>query len=153
MHNMPFLTNKIYDELQVGDSDYIEKQLTKDDITSFATVSSDYNPAHIDPEYAKETFFKQVIGHGMWSGSLISAVIGTKLPGPGTIYISQSLTFKGPVYIGDVIRAEVTVKQKNEKNRIILDCKCTNQKGEIVLTGEAEVSTPKKKFAKEVVIS
>jgi acyl dehydratase len=153
MNDMPFLTNKTYDEVQVGDSAYIERQLTKEDITNFAMVSSDCNPAHVDPEYAKETFFKQVIGHGMWSGSLISAVIGTKLPGPGSIYISQSFSFKGPVYVGDVIRAEVTIKQKNEKNRIILDCKCTNQKGEVVLTGEAEASAPKKKFAKEVVIS
>lgn len=150
---MPFLTNRTYDELQIGDRDYVEKQLTQEDITTFATVSTDCNPAHVDPEYAKETFFKQVIGHGMWSGSLISAAIGTKLPGPGTIYLSQSFSFRGPVFIGDVIRAEVMVKQKNEKNRIILDCQCTNQKGEVILTGEAEVSAPKKKFAKEVKIS
>jgi acyl dehydratase len=149
---MRFLTNKTYDELSVGDSDYIEKKLTQDDIINFANVSSDYNPAHVDSEYAKETFFKQVIGHGMWSGSLISAVIGTKLPGPGTIYISQSFSFRGPVFIGDTIKAEVVVRQKNEKNRIILDCKCTNQKGELILTGEAEISAPKKKFAQNVEI-
>jgi acyl dehydratase len=91
--------------------------------------------------------FKDVIGHGMWSGSLISTVLGTKLPGPGTIYLSQSLKFSRPVYIGDEITVSVTIVEKKDKNRLVLECKCTNQKNETVTSGVAEVIAPSEKLA------
>ena len=113
-------------------------------------MSGDVNPAHFNREYAKNTMFKDVIAHGMWSGSLISTVLGTQLPGPGTIYLSQSLKFSRPVYIGDEITVTVTVLEKKEKNRLVLECKCTNQKNEIVTSGTAEVIAPSEKLSIDV---
>lgn len=136
------LENRCYDELAIGESASLTRVLTQQDIELFALLSGDVNPAHLDEAYARETPFHKVIAHGMWGGTLISTVLGTRLPGPGTIYVKQSLAFVRPVGLGDVITVAVTVKDKLEKNRVILDCLCSNQAGKPVITGQAEVIAP-----------
>src|ERR1700738_4988907 len=91
------LINYTFDEIQVGDTASVSHQLTQKDINLFAIMSGDINPAHVDAEYAKTDIFHKIVAHGMWGGALISTVLGTKLPGPGTIYLSQSLKFLSPV--------------------------------------------------------
>jgi phosphotransacetylase/acyl dehydratase len=140
------IENRTFDEIAIGDSASLSHRLTEQDIELFAVVSGDVNPAHLDPAYAETGLFHKIIGHGMWSGSLISAVLGTRLPGPGTIYLGQDLRFRAPVGIGDTITATVTVREKNrEKKRIIFDCTCVNQNGKQVVTGTAEVQAPTEK--------
>ncbi|MDO9237508.1 MAG: bifunctional enoyl-CoA hydratase/phosphate acetyltransferase [Aquabacterium sp.] len=136
------LENRCYDELTVGDSASLTRTLTKADIELFAILSGDVNPAHLDEAYARDTPFHKVIAHGMWGGTLISTVLGTRLPGPGTIYVGQQLRFVRPVGLGDVITVTVVVKEKRDKNMVLLDCLCTNQLGKPVITGEAEVMAP-----------
>lgn len=136
------LENRCYDELTVGESANLTRTLTQQDIELFAILSGDVNPAHLDEAYARETPFHKVIAHGMWGGTLISTVLGTSLPGPGTIYVKQSLAFVRPVGLGDIITVTVTVKDKLEKNHVILDCVCSNQAGKPVIIGEAEVIAP-----------
>lgn len=136
------LENRCYDELQVGDCASLTRELTKTDIELFAILSGDVNPAHLDEAYARDTPFHKVIAHGMWGGTLISTVLGTKLPGPGTIYVGQQLRFVRPVNVGDIITVKVTVKEKRDKNMVLLDCLCSNQLGKPVITGEAEVMAP-----------
>jgi len=140
------LNNVTYDEMAVGQSVELVKALTEHDIALFGYMSGDVNPAHFNREYAEGTIFKDVIAHGMWSSSLISNLLGTQLPGPGTIYLSQTLKFSRPVYIGDEITVQVKVIEKKEKNRVVLDCKCTNQKDEVVTSGLAEVIAPAEKL-------
>ena len=136
------LENRTYDELNVGDSATLTRTLTKDDIDAFAILSGDVNPAHLDDAYAKDTPFQKVIAHGMWGGTLISTVLGTKLPGPGTIYVGQNMRFMRPVSVGDTVSVTLTVKEKKPKNMVVLGCECTNQNGKSVITGEAEVMAP-----------
>lgn len=144
------LENRTFEEIAVGDSAAITRVLNKDDIDLFAILSGDVNPAHLDEAYAAQTPFHKVIAHGMWGGTLISTVLGTKLPGPGTIYLSQELKFQGPVCLGDVITVTVTVSAKNpEKNLVSLDCVCTNQVGKTVISGSAEVMAPTTKVRRE----
>lgn len=131
-------------EIKVGEEAQIAKTISEADVYSFAGITGDLNPAHIDEEYAKKTFFKTRIAHGMLLGGFISAVIGTRLPGPGTIYISQDLNFKAPVLFGDTVTAHVTVIELNhKKNRVVLATKCTNQDGIVLVDGKAIVSPPK----------
>ncbi|MFM2009383.1 MAG: hypothetical protein RIR02_1333, partial [Pseudomonadota bacterium] len=138
--------NITYDELQIGQSAKLIRTLTIDDIRAFAAVSGDTNPAHLDPEYANDTLFHGVIAHGMWGGALISAVLGTQFPGPGTIYLQQDLHFTRPVHIGDTLTVVVTVSSKDDvKKRVGLDCQVINQKGEHVLHGDAKVIAPTQK--------
>ncbi|MDT8272872.1 MAG: MaoC family dehydratase [Desulfomonilia bacterium] len=131
-------------ELKIGDFAEFSKTVTETDVYLFAGVVGDFNPAHVNEEYAKNTFFKTRIAHGMLSAGFISAAIGMKLPGPGTIYMGQELKFLAPVRIGDTVTAHVEVSEINtEKNRIRLTTYCTNQNGEKVLDGYAMVSPPK----------
>ncbi len=140
------LENRVFDELAVGDTASLSHTVTADDIALFATVTGDVNPAHVDPEYAATDMFHHIIIHGMWGAGLISAVLGTKLPGPGTIYLGQELRFRRPVGIGDTITATLTVRALHaEKHDVTLDCVCTNQHGEAVITGTAEVRAPTEK--------
>lgn len=133
-------------QLAVGDHAEIVRSLGVVDIQLFAAVSGDYNPAHLDAEYAKDTPFHGVIAHGLWGGALISAVLGTRLPGPGTIYLDQSLHFSRPVHLGDTVTASVTCREKNdETRRAVFDCRVVNQRGETVIRGVAEVLVPEKK--------
>ena len=140
------MIGKSITELNAGDKSEFTKTVSEADVYAFAGITGDLNPAHIDEEYAKKTFFKTRIAHGILLGGFISAVVGTRLPGPGTIYISQELNFKAPVHFGDTITAQVTVSEINhEKNRVILTTVCTNQKGILLVDGQAVVSPPKKK--------
>lgn len=138
--------NTTYDELSIGQSATLTRTLTLNDIRAFAAVSGDTNPAHLDPAYANQTLFHGVIGHGMWGGALISAVLGTQFPGPGTIYLHQDLDFTKPVRIGDTLRVTVTVTAKDDlKKRVELQCEVCNQHDEVVLRGLARVMAPTQK--------
>lgn len=152
MSNEEFLENRTLEEINIGDTASITKTVTKKDIQVFAIMSGDVNPAHVDEEFANNSMFKQVIAHGIWTGSLVSAVLGTKLPGPGAIYMSQSFKFLKPVGIDDVITATVTVTEKDlEKKKITLECACTNQANKKVLVGEAVVLAPSEKIKRKKV--
>jgi acyl dehydratase len=126
--------------LQVGDTDSLTKTITDDDIRAFADLTTDNNPVHLDDDFAKTTRFGRRIAHGMLSAGLISAVLANKLPGTGTVYLSQSLSFVAPVYPGDTITARVTVtKVRKDKPIVTLETVCTNQRDEPVIRGEAVV--------------
>lgn len=128
------------DSIQIGDTAQIARQVVGGDIAGFVDAVGDYNPVHSNREYAAGTVFKEPIAPGIWTAGLISAVIGTRLPGPGAIYLSQDLKFLRPVKMGDVILARVEVVEiDREKNRIRLTTVCANQRGEHVLVGEALV--------------
>ena len=138
------MIGKPIDQIAVGDAGEFSKTVSESDIYLFAGVTGDMNPAHIDEVYASGTFFKTRIAHGMLSAGFISAVIGMKLPGPGTIYMKQELKFLAPVRIGDTITARVEVVEVNaEKNRVTLRTTCANGEGTLVVDGEALVSPPK----------
>jgi phosphotransacetylase/acyl dehydratase len=142
-----FIENRTFDEMKIGDTANLSHCVTQRDIDLFAEVSGDVNPAHVDPAYAETDMFHHIIIHGMWGAGLISAVLGTKLPGPGTIYLGQDLRFRHPVSIGDTITATLTVKEKKpEKGDVTLDCVCTNQHGEQVITGSAFTRAPSEKI-------
>ncbi len=147
---MSTLENRPYDTLNIGDDATFEKTLTEKELVLFAAVSGDVNPLHLDAEFAKTTLFGEQIAHGMWSGSLISAALATTLPGPGTIYMGQELSFRRPVKLGDTLTVKLTVKEKKEKNVVILDCLVTNQKDEKVVLGTATVIAPTEKAVLEV---
>ncbi|CAG0998811.1 MAG: bifunctional enoyl-CoA hydratase/phosphate acetyltransferase [Rhodocyclaceae bacterium] len=147
MQAMEHIENRTFDEIQVGDSATLVRTLKPEDIQLFAIMSGDVNPAHVDPEYAKSSLFREVIAHGMWGGALISTVLGTQFPGPGTIYIDQTLHFSRPVGIGDTITVTLTAKRKFDHNHhIIFDCVCANQDGQTVIRGTAEVLAPTEKI-------
>ena len=127
------------EDLSVGMSASISKIVTTDDIVKFSEVSTDINPVHLDAAYAASTPFKGIIAHGMLSASFISAVLANKLPGPGTVYLGQSLKFKAPVRPGDEVTATVTIKEiLLEKQRIVFDTVCLVA-GKAVIEGEATV--------------
>ncbi len=144
MKGVSFLKKCTINDLHVGESCSISKSFSESDVMQFASISGDLNPAHVDEEYAKTTIFKTRIVHGMLVGSLFSAILGTKLPGLGSIYTFQSLKFVKPVYLNETITATVTVKELIlEKNRVIFDCVAKNEKEEIVIVGEATIMPPK----------
>ncbi|OIN92110.1 MAG: enoyl-CoA hydratase [Comamonadaceae bacterium CG1_02_60_18] len=137
------IENFVFDEITLGQSARLLRTLTLEDIRAFAAVSGDTNPAHLDPEYASDTLFHGVIAHGMWSGALISALLGTQFPGPGTIYLDQALHFAKPVRVGDTLTVTVTVSSKNAQDHSLeLDCQVLNQRGVCVLSGTARVLAP-----------
>lgn len=137
------LRNRTFDELAVGQSASMVRIVGRDDIDLFAAVSGDVNPAHLDATFAAGDIFGHVVAHGMWTAALVSAVLGTRLPGPGTIYLGQDLRFRKPVAPGDTVTVTVTVREKRpEKHIVLLDTLCTNQSGEEVLTGTATVIAP-----------
>lgn len=146
MTESDLIENLTYDELSVGQSARLTRTLSLSDIQAFAAVSGDTNPAHLDPEYANDTLFHGVIAHGMWGGALISALLGTQFPGPGTIYLQQDLHFSRPVRIGDTLTVSVTITAKDDvKKRVDLDCEVLNQHAERVLYGSARVLAPTQK--------
>jgi len=141
------IENRTFDELQVGESATAIHKMTRHDIELFAVVSGDINPAHLDEDFATKSRFHGVIAHGMLSGAWISAILGTKLPGPGTIYLDQAIKFLRPVRPDDTIEVVVTVASKDEKHKIVtLNCVGTNQKGEEVVLGVATVIAPNEKI-------
>ncbi|HQQ63018.1 MAG TPA: MaoC family dehydratase [Pseudomonadales bacterium] len=134
IQNIPFA------DITVGLQRQYSKTLTERDLQLFAETSGDYNPVHLDSEYAATTAFGERIAHGMWSGALISAAIATTLPGPGTVYRSQTLKFSKPVKLGDVITITLTVIDKKDRVKLVtIECEGRNQRDEIVVKGEAEV--------------
>lgn len=137
---MSTIENIPYAALEIGTSRQFSKTLTERDLALFAETSGDFNPLHLDAEYAASTAFGERIAHGMWSGALISAAIATTLPGPGSVYRSQSLKFSKPVKLGDTVTIELVVLDKKDRTRVVtLACTGTNQRGEIIVKGEAEV--------------
>jgi phosphate acetyltransferase len=139
------LRNRTFDELQLGDAASLVRIVGRDDIDLFAKVSGDMNPAHLDATFAATDLFGHIVAHEMWTGALVSAVLGTKLPGPGTAYVEQYLKFLKPVSTDDIITAAVVVKEKRPNRIVVLDTLCTNQRGEQVLTGIATVIAPERK--------
>lgn len=138
------MSGRTIEELAVGMTAELSKTYEEWDILTFAAVTGDINPAHVDEAYARESVFHGKVAHGILTASLISAVLGTQLPGPGTIYLSQDLRFRRPVRIGDTITARVEIVELNrEKNLVRLQTTCTNQRGEVVLEGAALVMPPK----------
>lgn len=131
-------------DINLGDSSSFTKTVTEADITLYAGYSGDFNPAHINAVAAENSMFGRRIAHGMLSAGFISTVLGTQLPGPGTIYMGQELRFVKPVFIGDTVTATATVVERNEeKNRLKLETVVTNQDGVPVITGFATVMPPK----------
>lgn len=138
------MIGKTIHEIQVGDVASQTVEVTEKNVHTFGEITNDYNPAHFDSEYASKTMFKECISHGMYVGSLFSKVFGMDLPGKGAIYVAQNLKFKRPVYFGDVIKAEVVVRELNvERNRVYFDCFAYNQNGDVVVKGDAELMPPK----------
>lgn len=132
-----------FEDLSVGQEASMSKTVTEADIVAFANVSGDKNPVHLDAAYAATTMFKERIAHGMLSAAYISAVFGMQLPGPGSIYISQSLGFKAPVKIGDTVVTTVKILELMEKGRVRFETVCSVG-GKPVLAGEAVLMVPKK---------
>lgn len=127
-------------DIKVGDTASMSKTISEYDVYAFAGLTGDFNPVHINAEFSKDTIFKGRIAHGMLSVGMISAVLGTSLPGVNTIYLAQELTFKAPVKIGDTVTATVEVLEKIEgKNRVILRTTATTQDGTLVIDGKATV--------------
>ncbi len=144
---LQIIRNRTFDEICVGESASIERTLTHEDIRLFAVMSGDVNPQLLDAEFAASTRFHGVFAHGMWGAALISAVLGTRLPGPGTVYLGQTLNFLAPVRVGDTLVIRVTVAKRDEARKMLtLACTCTNQDGICVIEGEAKVLAPTEKI-------
>lgn len=145
---MPQLQNRTFDEIEIGDTAHYSKQLDDLAVRTFAAVSGDINPVHLDQEFAAGTMFGERIGHGMWTGALISAALALELPGPGTIYLNQTLSFRAPVKLGDVVTIQLEVTAKDaDKKRVTLKCTATNQHEKVVASGEAVVIAPTDKLS------
>jgi len=146
-NELDVLRNRTFDEIAVGDHASIQRTLGAADIQLFAAMSGDINPQHLDPEFAASTPYQGVIAHGMWGAALISAVLGTRLPGPGTVYLGQTLKFRLPLRVGDTLTITVTVIARDEtKHSLVLACSGVNQDGQTVISGEATVSAPPRRF-------
>ena len=142
-----FLENHPFAGIRVGDGASLTRLVTERDIQLFAAVSGDVNPAHVDALYAKTSGFHEIIAHGMLGGALISTVLGTQFPGPGTIYLGQTLKFLKPVHIGDTLVVTVRVTSlEDTHHRVVLDTRCVDQDGDVVIEGEAQVIAPADKL-------
>jgi 3-hydroxybutyryl-CoA dehydratase len=138
------MKGKTISEIKIGDMAEFAKTVSESDIYQYAGITGDFNPTHVNEDYARGTFFKTRIAHGMLSAGFISNVLGTQLPGPGAVYIRQELNFLAPVRIGDTIKARAEVIDINiEKNRVTLKTQCMNQEGAMVIDGQAILSPPK----------
>ncbi|WP_434154500.1 MaoC family dehydratase [Pseudomonas sp. JZ134] len=139
-----------YEALEVGQKASVSRTIEERDLLLFAEVSGDRNPVHLDAEYAAKSVFREQIAHGMLSGALISAAIACELPGPGSIYLGQTLSFNKPVKLGDTLKVEIEVLEKLPKTRVRLATRVFNQNDEQVVDGEAEVLAPKKALSIEL---
>jgi len=141
------ITNKTFDEINIGDSARMQRTLTKQDIDLFGLLSGDMNPTHFSDEYAQMLLERhKLVGHSMWGGALISSLLGNDLPGPGTVYQSQNFEFHNPVELGDILAITVRAASKNAADgSVVFDCQAVNQKGENVITGSARVKAPTQK--------
>jgi phosphotransacetylase/acyl dehydratase len=143
------IENRTFDEIEIGETASLTRTLSRDDIELFAVMSGDVNPAHVDEEYARDSRFHKIIAHGMWGASLISTLLGTKLPGPGAIYLGQTLRFRRPVAVGDTVTVSVKVTAKDpERQRVTFDCECVKQDGDVAISGTAEVIAPTEKISR-----
>ena len=141
--NFAFLRNRTFDEIAVGDRESLERTLTAQDIQLYAVLSGDESPLPLDPAIAASSRLHSVISHGMWAGALISGLVGTRLPGPGSRYLAQSLRFLAPVRVGDTLTITIEVRARDAATRCVrLACRAVNQRGEDVVDGEAEVVAP-----------
>jgi len=144
---LEFLESRTYDEINVGDSSSLVRTLRPEDVKLFALMSGDMNPALANADFSHSGVFQDFIAHGMWCASLLSTMLGTQFPGPGTVMVESSLHFARPVAIGDTLTVTVTVGQKFARNRhILLDCNCHNQDQLLVVSGSAEVLAPREKI-------
>ena len=133
-----------YSEIEIGDSFSVSKQVSQADVVNFAGIVGDFNPIHVNPQYAAKTRFGRNLAHGMLTASFISTCIGCGLPGNNALYLSQNLKFVKPVYIGDTVTASVEVTEKKDKHQIlILKTTVENQDGEVVIEGQAAVMVMK----------
>ena len=147
---MPQLANITYEEITVGQTASYSRLVEERDIALFAAVSGDVNPVHLDADFAAGTVFGERIAHGMLTGAFISAALAMELPGPGTVYLGQSLRFRLPVKIGDTVTVTLEVTDKQDRRNIVtLDCRAHNQAGKLVATGTAEVMAPAQKMSIE----
>ncbi len=138
-----FLDNHPFDSIWVGDGASLVRQVTNRDIQLFAAASGDVSPAHVDAIYARSSHFQGIIAHGMLGASLVSTVLGTRFPGPGTVYLGQTLKFAKPVHVGDTLTVSVKVLSRDEEqHRLRLETRCVNQDGVVVIEGEADVIAP-----------
>jgi phosphate acetyltransferase len=142
------LTNRTFDEMTIGDSAEVTRILDVDAVKTFALLSGDLNPTHVDEAYVRQHLNGRLVAHSLWSGALISSLLGNVLPGPGTRYVSQTLRFEKPIFAGDSIRVTVTVLDKDPANQTIeLGCYCLNGAGDVVATGTAIVAAPAQKMS------
>ncbi len=147
--DLRFVRNRTFDEIAVGDRASLERRLSASDIQLFAVISGDENPQQVDPSFADASRFHGVIAHGMWGATLISGLLGTRLPGPGTVTLGQTLRFLAPVRIGDTLNIAVEVTARDPGNhQVTLACTCTNQDGVIVIEGEATVIAPEERIVR-----
>src|SRR5215470_1425468 len=143
METSSVIENRTFDEIQIGDSATISKMFGKVDIELYAAISGDANPTHMDNAFARAAWFEGITAHGMLPVGLISNLLGNRLPGAGTVFLSQEFQFKRVVIVGDTITATVRVREKRaEENAVVFDCSCVNQDGETVITGTAKVMAP-----------
>jgi len=150
--NQDIIENRTFEEIQIGESSTLVRTLRNEDIQMFAILSGDINPTHVDPEFSSSSSFREVVGHGMWGGMLVSNVLGTQFPGPGTVYIGQTFNFERPVRVGDTLTVVITCQQKFPHNHhIVFDCRIRNQDGDCVLHGTAEVLAPLEKVRRSKV--
>ena len=143
-------SNTPYEALEIGQTASYSKTVEERDIQLFAAVSGDHNPVHLDAEYAATTMFKERIAHGMFSGALISAAVACELPGPGTIYLGQTMRFTLPVKLGDTLTVRLEILEKLPKFRVRVATRVYNQNDELVVDGEAEVLAPRKQQTVEL---
>jgi len=146
------ISNVTFDEIAIGDTATYTRLITNQEVEAFAAISGDHNPLHLDPEYAATTPFGECIAHGMLTGALISAAIAMQLPGPGSVYLNQSLQFRAPVFLGDTLTVTLEVTEKHGKRPwVTLSCTVENQDGKAVAKGEAQVAAPTEKETVTVV--
>lgn len=145
---MSLLENYPIDQIVIGQTASFSRTLTEREVILFAACSGDVNPVHLDKNFAATTAFGEPIGHGMWTGALVSAAIATQLPGPGSVYRSQNLSFKHPVKIGDRVTVTLKVSEIKERVKLVtLDCEAHNQDGKLIAKGVAEVIAPAEKLS------
>ena len=146
------ISNVTFDEIVIGDTATYTRLITNQEVEAFAAISGDHNPLHLDPDYAATTSFGECIAHGMLTGALISAAIAMQLPGPGSVYLNQSLQFRAPVLLGDTLTVTLQVTEKHGKRPwVTLSCTVENQDGKAVAKGEAQVAAPTEKETVTVV--
>ncbi|WP_034298812.1 bifunctional enoyl-CoA hydratase/phosphate acetyltransferase [Herbaspirillum sp. RV1423] len=147
-NDLALVQNRVFDEIAIGDEAVVERTLTAEDIQLFAILSGDINPQYLDAAFASSTSFHGVIAHGMLGGAFISALLGTRLPGPGTVYLGQTLRFLAPARIGDTLTVRVRIAERDEASkRLTLACSCVNQGGVTVVEGQAEVIAPTERIS------